>query len=301
MTDSTVYLYLGASASGKTTYVRNLSLVKGNIVVACRDDIRRSLGYPPLGNREQENMVTKIHRGIIEAGINEGLDIHVPDTNLNKQFRKKMIKFCHEHGANVQLVIFDVPLDELRERTKGRPESEQVPEAAMRKQHDSLQTQIKDGTLDTLDFPVQSYEPYRRRDGLGDTVIVDLDGTVANHEGVRSPYDYTKVGLDNPHDDVISVVQSLANDYEVVFVSGRKDSCRADTEQWIREHIGMEPVLYMRRADDDRADFVVKNEIYDSEILPKYNILCAIDDRNQVVRHLRRRGIRVFQVADGRF
>ena len=298
---NTVYLTVGASSSGKSTWAKLMTALHGDMVIACRDDIRRMMGFPPVGDKYQEKTVTVVQRGIIETALLAGRDVIVSDTNLNKQFRKHLIKFCHEMGADVQLVIFDVPLEELVKRTKGRPEVEQIPHSAIARQYGSLQTQLKDGTLNQREFPVPSYAPYKRRDGLGDTVIVDLDGTVANHEGVRSPYDYTKVGLDKPHEDIIKVVQSLADDYEIIFVSGRKDSCRADTEQWIREHIGMEPVLYMRRADDDRADFVVKNEIYDAEILPRYNILCAIDDRDQVTRHLRRRGIRVLQVAYGRF
>ena len=57
----------------------------------------------------------------------------------------------------------------------------------------------------------------------------------------------------------------------------------------------------MRKKGDQRPDYVIKNEIYDAEIIPNYDVLAVFDDRDQVVRHLRKRGITVFQVAPGRF
>lgn len=302
----TVILTCGASSSGKSTYARALVATDPTrYVIAERDGIRRMMGFPPVGDRAQENTVTQMQWSIIEGALLDGKTPIMADTNLNKQFRNRAIKKAHEHGANVQLVIFDVPLDELHKRTDNRPLEEQVPRDAIKRQFDSLQTQLKDGTLDTLDFPVQSYAPYKPRNNNAEgVVIVDIDGTVADHNGVRSPYDYTKVGLDKTHEDVIEVVQALQlADHKVIFVSGREDSCREATEDWIYDNILIEGdlVLYMREAGDTRPDWIVKNEIYDREIIPNYDILCVLDDRDSVVRHLRRRGIRVLQVAPGRF
>lgn len=302
---NTVILTIGASASGKTSWAKNYVKIYPNAVIAERDAIRSMMGFPPVGDKHQEKTVTNIQRGIIETALLNGNDVVVPDTNLNKQFRKHLIKFIHEHGANVQLVIFDVPLDELRERTGLRPADERVPLDAVKRQFDSLQTQLKDGTLDTLEFPVQSYAPYKPaadRENAERVVTVDLDGTVANHFGVRSPYDYTKVGLDKPHEDITELVHNLSLHYKIIYVSGRESSCREDTINWIREHIDdTEPLLFMREAGDSRPDWVIKNEIYDREIIPNYDIAFSLDDRDQVVRHMRRRGIRVLQVAPGRF
>jgi len=304
---STVYLTVGASSSGKSTWAKQRAAVYPDTVIACRDDIRRMMGYPAVGDKNQEKTVTVIQRGIIETALLAGRDVIVSDTNLNKQFRKHLIKFIHEHGADVKLQVFDVDWDTLLERTQGRPEAEQVPREAMRKQFDSLRTQLNDGTLDTLDFPVQSYEAYKRPDRASSVqrsaFVIDLDGTVANHEGVRSPYDYTKVGKDAPHEDVIEIVEALAaaGNYPI-FVSGREASCADDTLDWIERHIALDGfTLYHRETGDTRPDWIIKNEIYDEKIIPNYSILCVLDDRDQVVRHLRRRGIRVLQVAEGRF
>ena len=59
--------------------------------------------------------------------------------------------------------------------------------------------------------------------------------------------------------------------------------------------------LFMRKTDDFRKDAIVKEEIYQGEIEGKYNVLCVLDDRNQVVEFWRSKGLSCFQVAEGNF
>lgn len=298
MSRRTVYLTVGAPASGKSTLARNMA-ADFRTVIACRDDIRTAQGYPPVGDKHQENIVTKIQHGIIETALLAGCDVVVPDTNITKVFRKRLIKFAHEHGADVRLLILDVPLDELIKRDQRRVEKT-VGEDVIRRMYDSLQSQLKDGTLDQTFFPAPVFEKYSPNGGQP-AVVVDIDGTIARHVA-RSPYDYSKVYTDEPIEHVIDLVHALSGQYKVIFVSGRKAECRQDTIRWLTTKAGFEsPVLFMRDSGDDRPDYIVKNEIYDREIIPYYNVEFALDDRDQVVRHVRNRGIPVLQVAPGRF
>jgi hypothetical protein len=57
----------------------------------------------------------------------------------------------------------------------------------------------------------------------------------------------------------------------------------------------------MRKTDDFRKDSIIKEEIYQNEIEGKYNVLCVLDDRNQVVEFWRAKGLVCFQVAPGDF
>jgi hypothetical protein len=57
----------------------------------------------------------------------------------------------------------------------------------------------------------------------------------------------------------------------------------------------------MRKADDYRKDSIIKKEIYDNDIFPRYNVLFVYDDRNQVVEMWRGLGVKVFQVELGNF
>ena len=138
-------------------------------------------------------------------------------------------------------------------------------------------------------------------------IIVDVDGTVADmnkgQEGARQPWDWHRVGEDLPHWDVITLVRMLeAAGHAVIFVSGRDERCRAVTAEWLDIFVHVEyHALHMRAAKDNRADDIVKEEIYLKEIEPLYDVKFVFDDRNKVVAMWRSHGLRVLQVADGDF
>jgi hypothetical protein len=54
----------------------------------------------------------------------------------------------------------------------------------------------------------------------------------------------------------------------------------------------------MRPADDQRADDVLKSELYYQNIRDRYNVLGVIDDRPKVCRMWRKLGLSVFQVGN---
>lgn len=298
-----VILTVGAPASGKSTWARKTAAdQEGKYVVVSRDDIRKANGFPNPGTKAQETLVTRVQRGIIETALLDGIIPIVADTNINKQFRKHLIKFCHEHGAEVQLVLFHRDLDTLLSWNDGR--EDEVPEDVIRRMHQQFTKQINDGEFTEVVLPVQSFEPYKHEFASGSknlAYVFDIDGTVAKMNG-RSPYDYSRVGEDLPMQDVLDTAIALDEaGYHIIFVSGRDGSCRPDTEAWLDRHYDSGYELFMREAGDQRPDWVIKNEIYDRELIPNYNIIGVFDDRDQVVRHLRNRGITVFQVAPGRF
>lgn len=75
--------------------------------------------------------------------------------------------------------------------------------------------------------------------------IVDLDGVVADvrhrlhHlEGRRRDWDafFAAASEDPPLDEGLAVVGRLVEDHEVVFLTGRPERCRADTERWLERH-----------------------------------------------------------------
>lgn len=133
-----------------------------------------------------------------------------------------------------------------------------------------------------------------------DVFIFDIDGTLANHKGVRGPFEEHKVHLDTVIKPTRAVLRSLAKDYTIVFLSGRTDGCREATINWIENKIGLrEPILYMRKTGDQRKDSIIKKEIYDEHIYPKYNVLGVFDDRMQVCRMLYENNIFCFNVNQG--
>lgn len=132
-------------------------------------------------------------------------------------------------------------------------------------------------------------------------VLVDLDGTLAMR-GDRSPYDYTRVDEDEPNVGVLTVVLALTRSgLTVVVLTGREEWCRPTSEAWLEKALGFRPRLLMRATSDYRPDYVVKEELYNTFILPQYDVHLVIDDRQQCVDLWRRLGYTTLQVADGDF
>jgi FMN phosphatase YigB (HAD superfamily) len=130
--------------------------------------------------------------------------------------------------------------------------------------------------------------------------IFDIDGTLADHKGIRGPFEEHKIHLDKPIDPVWKVLNSLVKHYKIVFVSGRTDGCYSTTVQWLDQYLHSTDLeLYMRKAGDMRKDSIVKKEIYDEHIFPKYNVIGVFDDRLQVCRMLYENNIFCFNVNQG--
>jgi hypothetical protein len=139
--------------------------------------------------------------------------------------------------------------------------------------------------------------------------VVDVDGTLAIRcPGGRGPYEEDRVWEDLPNLPVIEIVQALrAAGHLIIVVSGRQDSCRQQTEEWLARHRVPYSSLYMRVAGDRRHDYEVKGEILeqifrDHPLIgdPQDN-LRTLDDRDQCVRLWRDCGLFCAQVAPGDF
>ena len=135
--------------------------------------------------------------------------------------------------------------------------------------------------------------------------IVDIDGTLALR-GDRHPYDWARVGEDEPNIPVVTVVRALIRDgNQVRYMTGRMEQCRRATVMWLRRHVAdaTRPADVWMRADDDmRPDWEVKRELYDEHIRGLREVEGVIDDRERVVRMWRDElGLTVLQCADGKF
>ena len=141
-----------------------------------------------------------------------------------------------------------------------------------------------------------------------DVYLCDLDGTLCNVSH-RRQYVATKprnweawnAGLvnDKPNLAVLGIITSLTYYYPLIFVSGRSDDYRKQTEEWLEKYDISYNALYMRKYKDHRDDVIVKGELAD-EIEKEYNILGVFDDRKKVIDMWINRGIFVFDVGQGK-
>jgi hypothetical protein len=143
-----------------------------------------------------------------------------------------------------------------------------------------------------------------------DCYIFDIDGTVADlshrlHFIERKPKKWREFFAASADDKAITHIRDLARHLSkvapVVFVSGRSDEVRAETEAWLKREIGQSGPLYMRRRNDRRPDYIVKAELLDQLLADGYRPIMAFDDRDQVVKMWREKGVPCAQVAEGNF
>ena len=140
--------------------------------------------------------------------------------------------------------------------------------------------------------------------------LFDIDGTLSDvshrlHFIASKPKNWNAFFAASADDKAIAHIRDLARHLTkvstVVFVTGRSDAVRAETEGWLEREIGVRGPLYMRRAWDRRPDYIVKAELLEQVLADGYQPLMAFDDRDQVVKMWRAKGVPCAQVTEGNF
>lgn len=145
-------------------------------------------------------------------------------------------------------------------------------------------------------------------------IVFDIDGTLSivgdrlkYIQGDKKDWDkfYAACGEDKPNRKIAEIHDSivLADINEVIYVTGRRESCRDTTLEWLR--LKLEGNIYSRqlfmRADGDfRHDTEVKPELIQNMINSGI-IDMVFEDRASMVKKWRSLGITCLQVAEGDF
>jgi phosphoglycolate phosphatase-like HAD superfamily hydrolase len=142
------------------------------------------------------------------------------------------------------------------------------------------------------------------------TYIFDLDGTLADikhrrHfvENGKKDWDaFFKACVDDkPNYPIIKICRGLRfAGFKVLIVSGRNESVRRQTEQWLQKYLIKYEGLIMRPEKDYTPDCELKLR-WLNERLPKKHIIAVFDDRKRVVDMWRKQGYTCVQVAEGDF
>ncbi len=138
-------------------------------------------------------------------------------------------------------------------------------------------------------------------------VIVDLDGTLASvqwrvHHVAQASRDwkafFAGMDADTPVPWVVDLLRADHGDTVKLIVSGRPEEHREVCQRWLDRHDLPYDELILRSTGDFRADHVVKAEIYERTIAPRYCVALVVDDRPSVVAMWRTRGLYVIQPTD---
>ncbi len=311
MSKPIVTVLTGLPASGKSTYAKSLNMLRVNL-----DDIRKMMGWTSQASwsKEKEAVAIETMMSAIEGAVEGGHSIVVDNTHLTARLPGIMRRRVGGRATFKVVSFLDVSVEECIKRDAARENS--VGESAIRKM---AKTSGKWKLSDEYMNVWPDVEEFHYVGGLPECIIVDLDGTLAIHT-TRGPYETERCDEDIMDSAVEAVLfgyaltmfQGFNARYKVIFMSGREgtESVRAKTEKWLRDNMdliddypdsGIDYELHMREEGDGRPDFVTKYELFNEHIRGKYNVLFALDDRDQVVRLWREMDIKCLQVGYGNF
>lgn len=288
-----VHLLVGPPGSGKSTFANKLIYEDGDhglATVYINQDLQ--------GKED--------HIALFSLALLEGKDIIVDRMNFSLDQRKRYLEPAKLHGYSTKITIlhenFEICLDRMNRR----------------KDHETIKDEKT--ARKVLNFFYSKYE--RVEDSEADEVvrlwpegdkpeaiICDLDGTLCNidhrlhHVKGPSKKNWTAFfeGLkDDKLNDWCAYILNTS-DVPIILCSGRTDTYRSLTREWLEEHMIFHDHLFMRNRNDFRRDDIVKENLLDFEILTRYTPMYVIDDRDQVVKMWRKRGIPCLQCAEGNF
>ena len=150
-----------------------------------------------------------------------------------------------------------------------------------------------------------------KRESLVETVIFDVDGTLADCDhrrhfvtGKKKDFDafYNAMASDSIKEHIRGICNMYyMNDLHIIICTGRPEHYRKTTEEWLNKFGVFYHELKMRPNEKrHHPDYEVKQEMLD-DILKTRDVIIAVDDRNQVVDMWRRNNITCLQVAEGDF
>lgn len=310
-----VLVLSGLPASGKTEEALNWYREDpSNRVRIGYAELKQAIG----GKVTKEMLEEEAFRLAVEA-IGAGKSICIDHTNLQFKERAKWVTLAKASGCPVEIFEINTPLEVCIERDRQRPRGERVGRAVIER------TALDHGMIDWNDVDL-----YPR-----DFIIVDMDGTIADHawrldhimpvcrgchkekkvtpEGACTTCsgkeftvkDYTTYyrmcGDDGVIHDVLDVVKTLSQEFDVLIVTGRPaDQAGIASEEWLRQHdVPVRHLFMPLKGGPGTRDMESKTAI--AELLPIQRCKYSFDDRNRSVAVWRKFGVRTFQVKDGDF
>lgn len=303
-----IILTVGIPSSGKSSWASQTGLP-----VVSRDSLRpffADSSAKTVLSFEQEQQITVMQRSFVKTYLDAGLDVIVDDMNLRPKYTKEWITFALDNDAEVHLRKFPVDVEAAVRWNASRDNS--VPEKALRE----IAKKFTDKGTPRIDLSKcyeevltkrsvpSGFAPYEPNTNLPRAFIVDLDGTLAHNTQGRDWYALDDSYYDDEVDKSVQYLVSnkLEDGETILFVSGRDERVRDVTERWLREKVGVSnPMLFMRSAEDQRPDSVVKLELFDKHIRDNYCVDLVVDDRASVTKAWRSIGLTVWQVAEGAY
>lgn len=272
---------VGWPGSGKSTWAQS-QLKSGKIVRVNRDAIRLMLGHQ--FNPKDEAVVHHMAMLIIDSELASGRSVICDDTNLNPKVQSNLHAIAKKHG-----VLFTLNKDFV-----------QVPLEQCFAQDLKRQYSVGKDVILRMYYDYWRGQDKPANEGPQTAFICDLDGTFA-HTNIPYPAahnrDYTGDTID---EEVGAIIGDLSIKHLPIFMTGRSEQHREATRKWLDKAGFYSPCpLVMRKNGDNRADYIVKKELYLNHVQGTAKILFVLDDRPSVCRMWKAElGLKVLNVGD---
>lgn len=296
-----ILLLVGPPASGKSTWAHEFMQQGDNKekwAVVNRDAIRMMIFANNYDSSTQENYVTIIEDTAVTGALERGMSVIVDATNLNPKYKGRWYEMAEKYNADVEEKEFYIPFREALKRDKERGEKGGI----------SVGKKVLRGFYQRYYRDRMNEDTYTDHriitqpdTTLPNCVIVDLDGTYALHVA-RDPFEWDAIPTDKEDPRLGLLLSQLGKMHtHIVFLTGRPDSAREMTSEWLLGTIGKRELDYeliMRDAKDFRSGEITKQELYEKHVKGKYNVLAVFEDSNKCVKMWREQGLLTCQVDE---
>lgn len=125
-----IYISVGCSNAGKSTYAKAMCAEDDNLIELNRDSVRFNYINPMAQtwdqydyNMENEERVSEIIYQKFLNAVKLGNDVIISDTNLSYNTRNKWLAIASEFGYKVEFLVFNTAFETLFYRNSTRLEN----------------------------------------------------------------------------------------------------------------------------------------------------------------------------------
>jgi len=297
-----IYFLKGLIGSGKSTKSKEIMEADSKAARVNKDSLRWMFMMreknESMKGKHWEKLVVRAERSMVDFLLAEGYNVIVDNTHLEKAQKHedhyRSVASLGNHDFEV-IDLTHVPIEKCVEQDSVRRDS-------IGRNIIYNMAHMAGLTGPSQNKKIELEEKY---------IVVDLDGTLADISHrihyVRDPADpdkkpnwnkfFDSMPYDSVRNSVLHLIRDTYNDYKVVIVTGRPESHRVPTENWLNSFGIKREAVLMREIGDYRKDTIIKQEILD-KYLNKDLIEVCIDDRPSVIRMWEENGIKVIDVGD---
>ena len=287
----------GIQGSGKSTWAKEWAKALPTHRIRFNwDDMRNMMGEYWVPERENTGVLKTLRASFLEEMMHKEWDIVVDNMNLNPkdwEFYEGVVKTFNEANPTKKYEVkykdFFTPVEECIRRDAMRPNP--IGEAVIRATWKRYRHFIICKEIEDKFYSMKTYDATKP-----DCIVVDMDSTLCANLTKRPFYEgdwKEKLIYDTPLAGPISIVraQKMTGTCDVIILTGRREDGREATEEWLKTYNVPYDRLFMRGENDYTKGDAFKEKILNTFILPKYNVLFAMDDDNKCVQMFRRNGL----------